>query len=144
MFAWLKLLDPRIWIALALVVVTTAVLGYTYHLGGEGPRAELAAKVKAEQAAALQRMKNVERTNEENDRRTAALNARLAELLRKPPADLGPAPAGSRCPEGQLCFDGPEFTRARGEFYSEVRQIAGEGTKVGIDLGSAKDFERGN
>src|SRR3990167_10838156 len=33
MWGFLKLLDPRIWIVLALVIATTAVLGYTYHAG---------------------------------------------------------------------------------------------------------------
>jgi len=41
MFAWLKLWDPRVWFAVALVVAVAAYTGAVYHAGGVGPRAEL-------------------------------------------------------------------------------------------------------
>lgn len=144
MFAWLKVLDPRVWIAIALVVATAAALGYTYHLGGEAPRAVIAERLKSDQLARLHRMKNVERTNDENTRRTNALNAELARLRGLPEFTPGPGPAGSKCPEGQLCYDEAEYVGAYRDLVREIREIAGEGTKVEIDLDSAKDFERGN
>lgn len=43
-------------------------------------------------------------------------------------------PGGSRCPEGQVCFDRAEYQRATGEFDQRARQLADEGTKVTQDL----------
>lgn len=138
----LKLVNPKVWIVLAIVAATALGLGYTYRRGGDAPRAEIAARVKADQVAALQRLKNVERTNDENTRRTAALNRELARL--RGLAEFQPGASGAGCPQDWVCYDRAEFTGAYRDLVREVREVAGEGTKIGIDLDSGKEFERGN
>lgn len=151
MLGWLKLLSPKFWIVLALVASTAGALGYTFYLGGEAPRTEVKrlkdlddARLAAEGREAARLARNKERIDEENARRTAALDAELARLRSLAVLPLPPAPAGSSCPGGQVCFDRPQFDRARGEFYSEVRSIAGEGTKMSIDRDSAIESANGN
>lgn len=142
--ALLKLVNPRVWLAIALLAAFATFTGYVYRKGGDAPRAELAAIKQAAAAAALHRLKNVERTNDENTRRTTALNRELARLRGLAEFSAGPGPAGSRCPEGQLCYDEAEYTGAYRDLVREVRESAGEGAKVEIDLDSARDFENGN
>jgi hypothetical protein len=143
MLAWTKLLNPKLWLVLAIVAATAGGLWYTYRLGGDAPRAVIAARAAADAKQALHQLKNKERTDAENTRRTAALNRELARLRDQPPRPLD-TPPDSKCPAAQICFDGAEFDRARGELYREVRQIAGEGAKVELDLDSARDWANGD
>lgn len=50
------------------------------------------------------------------------------------------APAGSRCPEEQVCFERAEYQRALGEFDTEARRLVDEGSKVTADLDSAAEW----
>lgn len=43
LWLFLKALDPRIWLGIAIAVAVAASYAYVYRLGGNGPRAELAA-----------------------------------------------------------------------------------------------------
>lgn len=141
MLSWL---NPKIWLALALLAALAAGTAYVYRSGGAAPRAELAARDRADDVAALQRARNAERTNDENDSRTAALSRELKRLREQPKFAPGPAPIASKCPEGQLCFDSAEFAGAYGVFRGEIREIAGQCAKVELDLDSARKFENGN
>ena len=42
MFEWLKLIDTKVWLYLAVALAVAAYTGAVYHAGGAGPRAELA------------------------------------------------------------------------------------------------------
>lgn len=42
MFAFLKALDPKIWVAIGCAILFAAYTGAVYHAGGVGPRADLA------------------------------------------------------------------------------------------------------
>lgn len=151
MFAWLKLLDPKIWIALALAAVVAGTLGYTYKLGGDAPRTEVkrlkdldSARLQAEAREHARLQRNVERQNEENTRRSTALERELARLRGGPVFTLPGAPAGSKCPEGAVCFDRAQFFGEYGKFRTEIREIAGQCSKVAIDLDTAIESENGN
>ena len=96
--AWLKLLDPRIWIALALVLATVAVLGYTYHAGWSSANKDHLLYVEREQvilagiAAKRKETKaNADRVIEEKDRErkkaVAAIDSRWKRYLVRELAD---------------------------------------------------------
>lgn len=141
------LLSPKLWGAIALC----AVVGLVYYAGGIGPRGEVSvleekesARVRAVAVQAGHDLKNKERTNEENRRSHAALQRELDRLRAIPVGAIAPAPASSKCPEGQICFDSAEFDAARGRFYTRVREVAGQCTALAIDLDSARDWANGN
>lgn len=116
------------------------VAKYNQFVGGVA-----ALGVAAERTAALAdatNARNKERADEENRKRTAAVNATIRSL-RAARDDarrrlLSAAPAGSKCPDGQACFDGADFERAYGKLVGELRAIADEGTQVTTDLNTAK------
>ena len=85
--------------------------------------------------------KRKESADAENAKTVAALNSRIAGLrkqLSTSGGSLSPSPAGSRCPDGQTCFDRAEYQRADGDFVAEARGLADEGTAVTADLDTAK------
>lgn len=155
--ALLKLVNPKVWAALAIAAATALVLGYTYKLGGDAPRAALAAHVAADRALA-DRYAAEKRAAEERDRlekekadakRTAdrAAAQRAIDELRHQrdsarAAFLSKAPAGSSCSDGQVCFDGAQFRAAYGELVGRLRGAADECTAVEIDLDSAAAWAR--
>ena len=70
----------------------------------------------------------------------AALARRLRQSTRAGGGSLSPAPAGSKCPQGQTCFDTAEYQRADGIFVTGARKLADEGTAVSIDLNTARKW----
>jgi hypothetical protein len=87
---------------------------------------------------------------ENTDAENKAARARDADTIARLRSDaaardsrggsVSPAPGGSKCPDGQTCFDRAEYQRALGEFDSEARRGADEGTSVTTDLDSAKTW----
>lgn len=151
MFAWFKLLSPKLWLAIALVVATALALGYAYKLGGDAPRAEVhrlvdlnTQRLAAEAAERARLHKEKEKIDAENKRRTAALTAERDGLRGQLVLALAANPAGSKCPEGQVCFDRAELQRADGVFTERLRDLAASCTKVSIDLDSAAESANGN
>ena len=77
-----------------------------------------------------------------NAQKVASLNAAIGKLRadadRAGSGKLSAAPTGSKCPDGQACFDRAEFERAYGGLVKDVRQWADEGSAVTLDLDTAK------
>lgn len=53
-----------------------------------------------------------------------------------------PAPAASKCPSGQACFDRAELERALRDYRSEIRGFVDEGSAVTIDLNTARRWAK--
>lgn len=93
------------------------------------------AKIDAEKQR-LADIKAKERADENHDLRVALRDRTIAKLRADARerdsrgGSVSAAPAGSECPDGQVCFDRAEYQRALGEFDSEARRGADEGTKV--------------
>lgn len=108
-------------------------------LAALGLEAEKRAKAQADKDKA-----DKEKTDDENKAARARDAATIARLRSDAAArdsrggSVSPAPGGSKCPDGQTCFDRAEYQRALGEFDSEARRGADEGTSVTTDLDSAK------
>ena len=103
-----------------------------------------AAKVEADRKAKEDRTKK-EQADAENAKTVADLNARIAGLrkqLSTSGGSMSPAPAGSRCPDGQTCFDRAEYQRADGVFVAGARSLSDEGAAVTADLDTAKRWAR--
>lgn len=143
----------------AALVGAALLFGYvqTKRLGET--RAEHAAYVatvtaEAERASrenalrAMRELRAKERADEENARTVAALRARVERLRRESPAVSGgaaaPAPAASKCPDGQVCFDAAEYQRAYGVFAAGARAVADSCTEMIADLDTAKGWARGD
>lgn len=81
-------------------------------------------------------IKAKERADESHDLRVALRDRTIAKLRADAQerdsrgGSVPAAPTGSKCPDGQVCFDRAEYQRALGEFDSEARRGADEGTKV--------------
>lgn len=56
---------------------------------------------------------------------------------------LSAVPAGSRCPDGQTCFDRAEYLDAYRDLVSEVRGPADEGSEIAVDMQTAQRWARG-
>lgn len=106
----------------------------------------------AEQAAAKRKLLDIkakEYADEENSRSLATARATISRLRAAAAkrdsrgGSVPPAPAGSRCPAGQTCFDTAEYQRAIGDFDRDARQLADEGTKVMTDLNTAREWADG-
>lgn len=147
------------WLAIALLVLSAAGFGaakmhahdqkkldaltaeHNRFVGGVAAVGEAARQRAARQAETDRKAK--ERADEENrlarTRERAALE-RLRALATERDSrggSMSAAPAGSRCPDGLVCFDRAEYQRALGDFDREARRLADEGTSLGIDLETA-------
>ena len=98
---------------------------------------------------ALADLKAKERADEEHDRRTADAGRIIAGLRRTLDAeraarggDVPPAPAGSSCPDGLVCFDAAEFGAARREHRDAIRRAADEGAALERALKTAREWAR--
>lgn len=113
---------------------------YNQFKGGVAALGE-AAKVENAKIA-LADLKAKERADEENKRQHTADIDTILRLRRAADSARGsfvpPAPAGTKCPDGQACFDGPELERALRGLVEEVRGLVDEGTSVATDLNTAK------
>lgn len=86
-------------------------------------------KADAENSAALAVLAgDIKRLRDERDSRASTIPER---------------PAGSKCPDGQACFDRAELERALRDYRSEVRRLVDEGAAVTIDLNTAKRWAQG-
>lgn len=103
----------------------------------EGEKAEKEAK---ERTAAEKKEK--ENADAENARTVAAHLSTIAELRHQRDsarrAFLSTPPTGSKCPDGQTCFDRADYLGAHGILVKGVRGLADEGTAVTDDLNTAK------
>ncbi len=72
---WLffKALDPRIWLGIAIAIAVSTSYVYMYHLGGNGPRADL--------AALKQAVEQAQKAYAAEDKRRAEASARLTKSL---------------------------------------------------------------
>ena len=117
---------------------------YNQFKGGVEMAGRLA-KVAADKQALADRQAK-EKADEENRTALAAANARIAKLRalaaqrNSRGGSVSAAPAGSHCPDGQVCFDRAEYQRAVGEFDSGARRLADEGAKVTVDLNTAREW----
>lgn len=90
-------------------------------------------------------LKRKDAANHENALALTNLADTVAKLRNK--RDSGrsivpPAPAASKCPNGQACFDRAELERALRDYRSEIRQLVDEGSAVTVDLNTAKKWAK--
>lgn len=117
------------------------VARHNQFVGGVAALGHQAAAENAKRA--LADITRKERTDAEHDRRTRAAGVTIRRLRATAAArdsrggSVSAAPAGSGCPEGQVCFDRAEYQRALGAFDRGTRQLADEGTQVTLDLNAA-------
>lgn len=96
----------------------------------------------------LEDEKRKKEADDENSRKHAADALTIAGLRATAAkrnsggGSVSPAPTGSKCPEGQTCFDRAEYQRAIGDFDSGARRIADEGTAVTADLDTSKKWAK--
>lgn len=104
-----------------------------------GRQAENDAKKKAEMDRKLQ-----EAADAENRNTIADLRARIKRMrdtgANTSGGSLSTAPAGSRCPEGQTCFDTALYRGAVRGFIEEIRRLADEGAEIAADLETARKW----
>ena len=159
---FLSLIPAKAWEYLAVAIALAAFGGFCYVKGGEGPKAQLAAKTaqmdafvaqtktlgEQAQKAADSRKKADQLAKENADHEnavTAAANAATVAKLRHDLAArtsgnyLPAAPASSPNP-ALACFDRPNLERALGDFIAGIRGLADEGTAAAIDLNTAKTW----
>lgn len=104
----------------------------------------------AEQAAAKRKLLDI-KAKEYADAKTvtdlAAARGAVARLRadadRARGRGMPPAPAGSKCPEGQVCFDSALFERAERTRRESVRGLVDEGTALGVNLNIAFEWANG-
>jgi hypothetical protein len=138
---WLKLVNPKVWIVLAIVAATALGLGYTYRKGGDAPRAEIAAMKQAQAVEAARQLKNKERADEEAKSRSAAVGRELDRL--RGLAGLTPGvPVGTKRPD-LIAFDRAEFDRALRDYEGEVQEVLGVCAAAVVDLDVARDWAKG-
>ena len=103
----------------------------------------------AKNAAQKQRladMKAKEYADEENARRLALARTDIARLRAAAERNnsrggsVPPAPAGSRCPDGAVCFALTEYQRTLGDFDARARRLADSCSKVEIDFNTAREW----
>ena len=101
----------------------------------------------AEVAAAKRKLLDIkakEYADEKNRTDLAAARTRIAKLRAARNDSRGGSvsatPAGSRCPDGAVCFDRAEYQRAVGDFTAGARRLADEGTQVSTDLNTAREW----
>lgn len=84
--------------------------------------------------------KRKELADEENEHDLAVLRGTIARL-RADRADrsiVPAAPAASKCPDGQACFDRAELQRALERYRDAVRGLADESSEVAVQLDTAR------
>ena len=153
-------MNPTIILAilLALSVAANGVLAKLYV----GAREDLAAEKqafasfkdqvkvigeKAEREAAATKMADKlakDTADAENAAAVARLNTAVAKLRRERDSARGSivpaAPAGSKCPDEQACFDRASLESALRELAAGVRGLADEGAALEADLNTARKW----
>ena len=101
-----------------------------------------AAKAKAD-AQALEDKQRKEKADAKNRIAIAGYRntiKQLRESANTSGGSMSSNPAGSRCPEGQVCYDKSEYQRADGIFVKGARGLADEGSQIAIDLSTAQEW----
>lgn len=105
------------------------------------------AQNQASAAAEVAAIKRKERADESHAKKSAADRSTIAALRLRINAErdsrggfVPDAPAGSRCPDGQACFDRADLERAVRELTAGVRRLADEGAEVERELNTAKEW----
>ena len=115
---------------------------YEQFVGGVAAIGHAAEAANAKQA--LNDLKAKERADDENKRVTTALRVGIERMRHDRDSArssiVPPAPAGSKCPDGQACFDRAELERTLRDYRSEVRGLVDEGSAVTVDLDTAKKW----
>lgn len=78
----------------------------------------------------------------ENIRATASLRADVERMRRERDSSrrssLPASPTGSRCPDGQACFDRAILDAALRDYLAEARKLADQCGEIEVDLNTAK------
>lgn len=113
---------------------------YAQFKGGVEALGLAAKKATAEQEA--RDKANKEKADAENVHTTATLRADIERLRRDRDGArsriLPQTPGGSKCPDGQACFERAELERALRDYRSAIRGLVDEGSAVTVDLDTAK------
>jgi hypothetical protein len=144
-------------LAVLALVASIGAYGLTMRLQRDAARTELATfKEQVAEAAQRQTEQALKRTIADEQRKEKA-DAENADTVTRLRADverlrrerdsrsssIGTAPAASKCPDGQVCFDRAEFERAYRALVADLRAIADEGAAVTVDLDTAKKWAQG-
>ena len=62
---------------------------------------------------------------------------RLRDATNTSGGSVSDDPAGSRCPDGQTCFDTAEYRRADGVFVAGARKLSDEGSEIAVNFNTA-------
>jgi len=113
------------------------------HFKGGVEALGLAAKKAAADKEAQDKLRK-EQADVENKRTTDALLADIKRLRdsRSGRRIVPPAPAASKCPDGQACFDRAQLELALRDYRSAIRGLVDEGSQITIDLDTAKNWAR--
>ena len=94
------------------------------------------AKREAERITKLDKERK-DKADAENKRTTDRLRAdikRLRDGSVTSGGSVSPSPAGSVCPQGQVCYDRAEYQRADGDFVKGARGLSDEGSQIAVDF----------
>lgn len=112
---------------------------FAEYKAAQAESAVLAAKAALMKTIADEKRKEAaDAENETLKRDLADATRRLRDAANISGGSMPAAPAGSRCPDGQTCFDTAEYQRADGAFVGGARSLADEGTALNADLDTAK------
>lgn len=125
-------------------VLALAVGGYVWHceaIKAEKSKMEAVAEEQQRHNAitALRQHKLKERSDEEYERRIAALRSRLQQ----PIASVLPPAAGTPGGSEYACFDRAELDAALGRFIRRAAGIVAQGDEAAIGLDAAKRWAQG-
>ena len=117
---------------------------YNQFKGGVETAGRLA-KTKADATATADKAAK-EKADEENRTALAAAHARITKLRAAAAkrdtrgGSVSPAPAGSKCPDGAVCFSVAEYQRTLGDFDARARRLADSCSKVEADFNTAREW----
>ena len=164
MFSWIARVLPSLgpaftaflnpWVLVAVLVYGGGMMFYGIHLEHgrlEAFEAKVAAAGEAQTARAVQKAKDDKSLKEATDNayktHLAAIaadnTALVTELLHDPRRSFvstGQQPVGSKCPDGQTCFDAAEFDTALRGFAADAAGFVGEGEALKLDLDTARTW----
>lgn len=138
-----------------LAFVALAGFGLFMRSQRDQARVELATfkeqVAQAAEAAAAEALKHTiadEKRKEDADAENARIHAddqrTIASLRDERDAArrriVPPAPAGSKCPDGQACFDRAILEQSLRDYRSAIRGLVDEGSAVTVDLDTAKKW----
>lgn len=160
--AFLGSIPPWAWKLIGILALGAAVFFGGAHWQGRRDQARyealkteyagFVATVKAQGEAAAKHSKEQEKADIQRKKDADDAHAKTVSNLKstidglrksRPSSGFVPAaPAGSSRPD-LICFDRAEYIRTDGEFTTEARGLADEGSTATIDLNSAKSWAQG-